>query len=98
RNANLVQNVLDVFLDGFEADIQRLGNLLVGLAQGQQPQHFGLTLGERDFDVGQTRGGQGTAHTADFAAGPGRFAGGSAGDGLQNVVALAALEQIAAGA
>jgi len=43
-HADLSQDVLDVFLDRLVADVQRLGDFLVGQAVGQLPQDFAFAL------------------------------------------------------
>src|SRR5262249_58971865 len=45
--SELVEDVADVFFDGGEGHDQFVGDLLVGPARGQQPQHFQLTAAQR---------------------------------------------------
>src|SRR6266571_6359009 len=45
-NVQLVHELLPVFLDGFDADEQFAGDLFVGVAFGDQLQHFQLTRSE----------------------------------------------------
>ncbi len=47
----LREDMLNVLFDGLIADVQHLGNLLVRQPLGHLPQHFGLTLGQRDFRI-----------------------------------------------
>ncbi len=44
-DADLAEDVLHVLLHGFVADVQRLGDFLVGQAVGQLAEHFAFPLG-----------------------------------------------------
>ena len=50
-DAQLIQNMANMALDGLLGDVQCLGDFLVGLALRQQPQHLRLTLGQRLSDL-----------------------------------------------
>lgn len=46
RDAQCVEDVADVARDGFVAQDERAGDLSIGLAIGEQSQHFGLARAE----------------------------------------------------
>ena len=49
-HAELAVDVFEVGLDGVDGDVQRLSDLLVGLAIGEQLQDFQLTLAQRLYE------------------------------------------------
>lgn len=44
-DADLAEDILDMLLDGFDADAQRAADFLIAQAQGDVPQHLCLAIG-----------------------------------------------------
>src|SRR5690606_34330765 len=97
-DADLSQDVLDVFLDRFVTDMQRQGDFLVGQTERQLPQDFAFALRERHLDIGnQPRRGERAGDATQCVAGPRVFTRNGGANGIEQFVAAGAFEQVAGG-
>ena len=94
-DVEFVVDAAEVDADGFDAEVEAVGDFLIGEALGEEVEDFGFALGEMQFLTGD---GLGLVEGFDDAAGDfgahGGAAGADLGDGLADFIWRGPLEEV----